>query len=463
MALFSIGTFQPWNEVDFRKKSRNLDLLSRGDYSPIAEELRIAYPKSDLPVRAVPLTTHYLATMSGRYTRPVVRRFLGQLPEEAWRKLTDTYTRSGIDAVMDKAEQALWTQNTVILVVLPDGLRKVRVMPVLPWQAEVTVSDPLRADSPEGWSKLEIQVPSAVAAGQVIYGTMTLTATEAWTEQGGRKVGIYRPDGTHGLGRIPVVILHRVAPDPGRWAGPVNEAVLNLAVTLCLQDADNENIIRHCAWPQRVIEGADIGQLVEEVQFGPDRLISLVKSDTASSTSPTLRVVQGQVPVSELASFAEHRIRLYCSLLGLDPTDFLRVNTSTTAAARRIQAQERAVLRSRILPVLAKGENDLARLVAEILNQSEPLQIPVQDLQVSVTYTEPVMSFDPVQEVTALEKRIQMGLSSPADLLAAEEGISRTEAQRRIERNLAEVRALAPAPSKAPVPEVEKPEPVVTE
>jgi len=84
-----IGNLSIVDQAEFARRSRQLDLLSRGDYSPIKDELAAAYPRSDLPVRAIPFVQRYVAELSGLYARPVVRRFRPHgLPADAYKKPT---------------------------------------------------------------------------------------------------------------------------------------------------------------------------------------------------------------------------------------------------------------------------------------------------------------------------------------------------------------------------------------
>ena len=439
----SLAEFTPFDVALFRKRSRQLDLLARGDFSPIPEEVRAAFPRSDLPVRAVPFAQRYVGELSGLYARPVVRRFQASgMVAESWKKLGEVYDGSRLDAVLDRIEQALWVQNSVLVVVMPDGLRRVRPVLALPWQVEVTVSDPLRADTPEGWSKVEIQVPRQVSAEQVLFGKMELTATHAWRDKGGERVGIFSADGTHPFGRIPVCVLHRIQPDEGRALAPVNEAVLNLQVALSLQLADSEMMIRHSAFPQKVIQNADLAQQVQEVLLGPDKVLALSKSDPTSAAGPTLAVVQGQLPVAQLTTWIDAQVRLYCAMLGLSADAFLKVNTALTASARLFAAQDRKALRDRVKPVLARAETDIARLVAQVLNLSGVQPLPADELTVDIAWQDATPPVDPQNEAQANLARMQQGVLTPDDIVAAEQGVSAGAARRLVDANLKRNREL---------------------
>lgn len=438
-----LGDLQLFNEAEFKRKSRQLDLLARGDFTPIREELSKAYPNTDLPIRAIPFVMRYVAELSGLYQRPVVRRFKGtSIAAETWQTLQAVYDASKLDVVLSQAEQALWTQNTVLLLVMPDRLGRVRVHQILPWQIElIEMDEPLAAADPASWTKIWLQVPVQVVNNTVIFGRMELTRTEAWRYKGADRIGIYQNNGGHPFGKVPLVVTHRVKPDDGRPCAPVNEAVLNLQIAISLQAADNELIIRHCAWPQKVIEGGDTKQAVETMTLGPDTVYNLTRTGDPNSPSPKMSVVQGQVPVTELVNFAEHQVRMYCAMLGLDPSTFIRVNTSVTAAARLFSAQDRAAQRDKILPVLDQLETDVMAMIVAVMQLGQPFPVPA-DLSVESAYQFYEPSADPLRDAQALALNIKMGMTSSADALAKEKGISRPAALAQVEQNIGESRDL---------------------
>ena len=445
-----IGNVSIWNEQAHQRKSRQLDQLSRGDYQPIAEEIAATYPNTNLAVRAIPFVERYVAELTGLYLRPVVRRFGPTgLAQAEWQRLQGVYAASKADPALANAETDLWLQNVVMLIALPSGPGQVAFLSIKPWQVDkIEVGDPLTAADPSTWASFKAQVPAQFTENNVVFGTLELTRTHAWRYIGGQRVGVYAPDGSHPFGRVPIAVAYRVAPDAGRPLPSVNEAVLNLQVALSLQQADNELIVRHCAWPQKVIENADVGQLLESIQHGPDKFMSLVRSGDPQAPAPTLRVVQGQVPVSELVAFAEHQIRLYCAMLGLDPSAFLRVNTAVTASARLFSSQDRKALRDKILPTLADLESQIVSLVTRVVALRGPGF--GQGLTVSVEYQQAEPSPDPQSEAQALTSEAALGLTSPVREVAKREGVGLTEARYIVQQNLADSRALGvipPAPT----------------
>ena len=441
-----IGNLGFWNEQQFRDDSRDLDQLSSGDYSPITRAIRRLYANTKMEVRAIPFVERYVAELAGLYGRPLLRSFPG-LDETQARQLLDVYRASGVDRSMAKVERALWTQNTVLLVVLPNGVGRVRVVPILPWQVtQIDVADPIDAADPANWSRLVASVPASVNNGQVVMGELEISETVARRQVGGSWRGLYNDEGSNPFGSLPVVAMHRTDPIQGRWCAPVNEAVLNLQISLSLQNSDNDLIVKECAYPQRVLEGATLRQQFEEIALGPDKVLAIMRSGDPDAPAPKLRVVQGQVPVTELVNYAEHKIRLYCSLLGMDPSSFIRTNTAVTASARLFAEQDRARHRSKLEPVLQAGESDLARLIAAVLQLREPLRFPTE-FGASCRWAVYAPSADPAQAANARSANYANGVSSPVRDVAREHGISERRARAMVDRNLAASRELGIIPA----------------
>ena len=442
MALFTFATITTQNVSQLQDRSRQLDELARGDFASIPRELALALPRTaDAQVRALPFAQRYVTELSGLYTRPSVRRFLATgISTAAWQKLTQTYADGRVDRAMDRIEKAVWVQNTVYALVIPRGLG-VQLLPVLPWQVAPTVADTLLADSPAGWSKVEILAPGTITDGVTTWGKITLTPTEAWREASGKKTGLYARDGSHPFGAVPLAMLQRESPTSGDVFAPLNESVRNLQIALCLHEADTELLVRHCAWPQKVITGAQVAQLVEEIALGPDKVFALTATGDPNAVPPRLEVVQGQLPLTELSGWVEGRIKLYCALLGIDPSAFLRVNTSVTASARLFSWQIRKEQIDRLKPLIEQFETDVARLVTVVLNQSGAVAIPA-DVQVAMTWQESMPSFDPQAEAVALKSETELGITSPVAHVAQRDGISLALARAKVEANLQASREL---------------------
>jgi hypothetical protein len=150
--------------------------------------------------------------------------------------------------------------------------------------------------------------------------------------------------------------------------------------------------------------------------------------------------------VAELVSFAEHEIRLYCSMLGLDPSTFLRVNTSVTAEARLFSAQDRQAQRSKIETVLQKLEADVLRMVCELLALQAPDGLALATATVSTSWYSASPSPNRQSDAQAATSEVALGITSPADPVMAREGCSREDALAMVKRNLKESRELGLIP-----------------
>jgi hypothetical protein len=442
-SLYSIAKVDTWNELKFQRQSRQLGQLLRGDFSSMASELSSAFPNTrGMQERYVPLVQRYAQELSGLYARPVVRRFLDSTaPIEALLKLQAIYRASRVDRALHQAHRALLVQNTIVLAVLPAGLGRVRVLVCEPWQVDWQVGDPLYADDVQSADKVCLRVPIKVVASSVVYGDLVITSQEIYLDRGGEQVPIYGGSTLNPFGRIPLVVLRGEDPLPGRPFAPVLEPLLNMAIALCVSESDTELLVHTQAWGQKVIEGAQISQQVEELQVGPDKVIALTNHDPGAPP-PRLTIVQGQPPLAQITGWNEARLRLLCSMFDLSPDAFLKVNTAVTASARAFDARDRAEAKARYEPILVQAEQELAQLVAAVVNLTDPLKVP-ETVAVDVTYPAYDPPVDPLHEAQALQAAVGLGIDSPVAVVAARDGVSPGEARRRVEANLKERAELA--------------------
>lgn len=445
MSLYSIAQAETWNRPEFQRKSLQLSQFLRGDFSSIARELARVFPNTEgLQERFVPLVQRFAHELSGLYSRPVVRTFSSPTASpEALAKLADLYLWSGVDRKLQDVHRMLLVQQTVVLLVLPDRLGRVRLQAFEPWQVEWTSGDPMRADDLSRATEVRLRVPVSVTATTIVYGDLVLTPTEAYIQKGGAKVPVYGNSTSNPFGRIPLVVLRSETPPPGRWAAAVNEPLLTMQLALCIAESDTELLVHTQAWGQKVIRNAQYGQQVETLQVGPDKVLALVNNDP-TAPPPELGIVQGQPPLSQITGWNESRLRLLCSMFDLSPDAFLKVNTAVTASARAYDARDREEAKARFLPVFADGERELAREVAAVSNLTEPLQIP-EDVSVAVQYTEAdMLPADPLAESQALASDLALGIRSRVEFVARRDGLTWAQAVARIQRNLADEASFRP-------------------
>lgn len=443
MGLFSIAQAETWNVLAFQRRSRQLSQLLRGDFSSIAAELARVFPNTDgLQERYVPLVQRYAHELSGLYARPVVRRFVDSTAATAdpFVKLQAVYKASGIDRTLHQVHRGLLIQNTMIVAVLPSSLGRVRVQAFEPWLVNWTVGDPMRADDVQSAESVKLRVPIKAAGNSIVYGDLVMTRDEIYLLRGGKHVPVYGTSTRNPFGKIPLVVLRGEDPQPGRPFAPVNEPLLTMALALCVSESDTELLVHTQSWGQKVLEGAQLAQQVEEMQVGPDKVLALYTMDP-TAPAPRLTIVQGQPPLAQITTWNEARLRLLCSMFDLSPDAFLKVNTAVTASARAFDARDRETAKARYEPVFVDAEQELAQLVAAVLNLTEPMQIPLT-VGVEIRYSSYDMPVDPLHEAQATQAEVGLGLISPVDLVADRDGITRVAARTKVENNLRERREL---------------------
>ena len=441
MALFAVGNLYPFDRVELQRKSRQLDDFARGDFASIASELAKAYQNTTgMQERYVPLVQRYVDELAGLYSPAPVRTISGSGGD----RLAAVYEDSALDEAFAEVEAVGRIQRTAVCLFLPDGPGRVRPLVLRPWQIEVEAGDPMRADDVQSADKVTIQVPQQVVAGQVIYGELVLTRSEIYRVRRAERIPVYGESFENPFvdGRYPIAVLRAGKPEAGRFFAPVNEPLLNLQVALCLQESDTEHLIRYQAYGQKVIEGATHAQQVEELKVGPDNILALIGGDP-QAPAPRLAIVGKDPPISQIVTWQESRIRLFASLLGISADAFLRVNTALTASARLFADQDRKKIRDKVRPKMAQFERAAARAVADVVNLTAAAPVNADAVSVVLRWADNVPSVDPLHDAQATNTRIEQGLTTAAEIIAEDKGITREAALELVRRNLAETRSLA--------------------
>tara|TARA_Y100000593_G_scaffold17120_1_gene34253 strand:- start:643 stop:2037 length:1395 start_codon:yes stop_codon:yes gene_type:complete len=458
MAFFQLHNVSVYDDSKFRKKSRQLDELLKGDFRSVKAELRDAFPNtSGLQERYLPLVSRFAHEMTaGLYTRPVLRKFKRKgIDKAVYQKLSTVYQKSKVDRFLLDVHRSLLCQGTVLIAVLPAGPDRVKLLSFNPWQFYVEPSSPMFADDLAMAKEVKVSVPiSSDSWGSVVYGTMCLSNDYAYIEQGGAQVPAFGDSVVNPLGRIPLVAVRMQAPLPGRFECPLNESLLSYAIGLMVSESDTELLVHHQAWGQKVMKNAQMGSMAEELQVGPDRILHLYNMDP-QTPGPELQIVQGNPPLAQITGWTESRLRLMCSMFDLAPDAFLKVNTAVTASARAADARDRKEGIDRVKPILVQAEQELASLIADVLNMSGAVQIPSDGLTVDINYSTYDPPVDPLHDAQAMMLQAQMGLVSPVQVVMDRDGLTRQQAIDKIKLNLSELRELGLAqqpgtePSKA--------------
>lgn len=429
---------ETWNVVEFRLRSRQLAQLMRNDFSSIKAELAKAFPKTaSIQERYVPFVWRYAHELSGMYSMAVLRNFVNRASAntDPFIKLKDVYQRSDVDRFLHNVHRKLLVQNTIIVTArpIPGVPNKVRLYAFEPWQVDVTPDDAMDAGDLTAAKMVRLQVPidaSYDALATVVYGTLVMTPQEIYIDGPGGKKPFIGNSTVNPFGRIPVIVLRGEDPLPGRWCAPLNEAVLKMAIALCLTESDTELLVHMQAWGQKVIKNAQPGQLVDEMQVGPDKVLALVNMDMSGGAGPELAIVQGQPPIAQMTNYQESRLRQMCSMLDLAPDAFMKVNTSVTGDARDADSDERDDAKQRYAGIFLAAEQELVELIGDCLNLQGAVKIP-KGTTVELQYTDP--DFGSGKDA---QGEVELGLTCPQEILATRKGMTLKAATDKVQANL---------------------------
>lgn len=443
-----------------RKRSERLDLALSGDFTWLQDELAQQFTDT------TKLTAHpyniprRVADMFARHYRlqPVQRLFTSSQRVD-FAKLREVYERSGIDASMLQIHRHLVIQQSQYVLVLPDSVRKVRLLRFSPWQVAITPGNHLFADDIAHAAEVRLLVEVArVSTGyQELshYGEIVLTPTEAWIEGADprgdvsavNKTSLYHPetndsdapDYSHpwaAEGRVPVWVIRSEEPHLGTSIPPIDEPLYHITTAFGIRVGDLAHVLHFQGHGQAVIEHQTPGGVADndELRLGADKVLHV--------TEGTFKIASPQAMVGEYTSFLEALLRWYALTSGIDQDQFMKAATARTAVSRRFDRLDRAEKRHDYAQLFHAFEGVIARAIVRVLNMSEQPLLP-EDVQVQVTFRDPPEPADPQAEVQARTMGYQAGELSRADYLAERDNLPRDRAMEKVARNIAEARLLA--------------------
>ena len=435
---YSWPTWQSHYLDDLRAQAEALDLLRRGDYSPVADHVSTMLRHADtLAYRYVPLVERYVQERGGIYDREPSRVWRALDDDlEARAKMRDIYSRSAIDDAMREALARLLVLQTVVVTVRPHPRDPRRVLVDAWGQHEVEVTagpDAISAHDLHSAEKVRIRVPVTASDDDSGYGWMVLTPTEAYIEAAGERTPVLGQTTTHNMGRVPVAFVHMVTPQRGRWCPPPDEALLAETLGLSLTLTDLEHSDRH-GYAQRMLirDSGDDGagfraQTEEKLPTGPEHWTMLPPGISGVS------VLEPRVDRAAKMQLIRERLRLFAELRGL-PSDSLLKSQYSSAAELALRERDREQARLPFARAMARLEDQVARLIA--MTTTTPAVPLPSDPGLSLRYATTVIETDAGAADRAAA--YASGEASPVDRIAARDNVSRAEAERRYRRNLAE-------------------------
>lgn len=351
------------------------------------------------------------------------------------------------------AEQAGVLQQAYVLAMLPDAKGQLRLHRFLPFEvACVEISDPWADDDIGAADKVVLMKPItppgnagllANVDGMSLWcAQVVLTKTEAYIEMpDGVRTGIYNPEMTNPLGRVPVVSTRRARPANGCGFFPeVANDVLSCHIGLTLVLSDCEFIARN-ETPTRIVALGDQSAAIPKmIPNTPMRIIPMPQVED-------IRELQSQAPIEKYIRAAETAIYYLSQYRYLRPEAYQA--SIVTGSARRADAEGFMEDRRRHESRTEKLEQDLADLMVDSYNAIQPRALPLSRADVSVNYRYVKAADNVLQEAQALEKLFALGLLDKVKEVSRLENVSMEEAARRLAerqaRNLADMKAVAAA------------------
>jgi hypothetical protein len=424
---------------DLRAQAEALDLLRRGDYTPVAEHISEVLRNADqLCYRYVPLVERYVSERGGLYDRAPSRVFRS-LTGEQIEKLRDVYRISGIDDEMRAALERLLVLSTVVVTVRPHP-REVRRVVVDCWgphEVEVTPgADPIRAHDLHSAERVRVRVPIDARDDQSSYAWMVLTASEAYIEAPDGRRPVYGSSIRHDFGRVPVAYVHQVDPQRGRWCPPPDEALLAETLGLSMMLTDLEHADRH-GYAQRMLirDSGDDGmgfrpQGEDKLPTGPEHWTMLPPGISGVS------VLEPRVDRAAKMQMIRDRLRMFAELRGL-PADSLLKSQYSSSTELALRERDRAKARAPYARSMTRLEDQVARLTSWT-SSTAGVPLPT-DPGLSLVYAEDVVDVD--SGATDRAKAYETGEASPVDRIAKRENVSRARALELYRRNREETAA----------------------
>ena len=436
----------------FRENSKQLEQFLDGDFSSMDDELREQFPnahRDGMTYSVIPVVPRYAHEMATLYPNGARRLFTPNqntrrqgatpLTAEQVRKLREVYRSSDIDGVMHKAHRRCTALNMQTLAVFPAGPRKVLVLPVSQHDVQYRAGNPLTVADIATHAIVSVRVPRRSEDGEVWWTEAVFTATEAYFKRGAEQFPIYGDSIKHDFGEVPLMTIRApgMAPPSGHYFSELPEDILRTQVSVNLADSDLGWGLKF-SWPQTFIqpgtEGGITQELVDNMPTGPSI------SSALPGAGSTATVLNKTAPVDAYKNFIETTIRNFAIMRDMSPDAFSKANAAKTAVSRAFDKVDRQDARNAWKLVFKRAENDLVRLVGWVCSKEGILDLPHEELRVSIEWPEWEVPTDPLHAAQARALDYQSGVDSPVRYVMRRFGVGMTEAMEMVRRNLDETR-----------------------
>ena len=433
---------------DFYRLSKQLSEFMRRDFSCIHKEIiPDLFPASydRRLARDVPIVESIAKEHATWYRREPTRMWnlpSGEpLSANQVRSLRRLYSALSVDKHMKRLNEMLVIQGTVCGIIVPQqgtsGLHQIMLFE--PWEMEVdpspTMSEDVQACAREG--EFRFRIPMASTHDRVSFGTMRVSSTHAFYEIDGKRVGVYKEDGSMPAefnGRVPIFVARLGIPNKGDFFAPIKTDIWASQCAVSIGFSDLDFAGRYSVWGQKVVTNATRAEL-ETMVMGPDRVLSI-------AADQKLEIVTANSNLNEYQQAQESFLRFVSLHNNLNPQTF--VKGSLTGLSKMLDLHDRDSIRQDQVLALRACEQELYAALRIVLNAGVKSDSwPRAD--VAVDFKEIPMPENKLQLQQAQRMTFEDGTSSPSLELAREANISREEAQRRVFENLEEYKKVREA------------------
>tara|TARA_R110000824_G_scaffold7383_2_gene33141 strand:+ start:500 stop:2071 length:1572 start_codon:yes stop_codon:yes gene_type:complete len=434
------STWRSNSEILFKMYSRSTE--------DAQEQQRKLYPTNyqNHVARTVPWVWRVARELGGSlYLREPSRDFVfrrnevggdegSPLPDATQRLINRVYKGADVNSWLKYChELTIATGNAAIFVMpLPTVLGVRLVCPPI-HQVEVALDDPF-STSELDVSKAWFRVPLGrdPESNLTTYGVAEITReTATWVDGPLSGRGIYAEDGSNPIGEVPLIQLRRSPAEPGRWFSAEPADLLDAQRALNHDYTDLGTISRLQGFAQGYIKGMDAESVSNLQGLGPNSFVGLWEEAELgfASPSPDLKGYLDQV---------ESYVRTVTSVNSLNPSSLMNKSAGATAISKLVELQDREIERATHENQFIRAEQRLYRLMSKWINhlRGQPNLLPPADVKVTYRHAEPPT--DPLHSAQSSELRIKLGLSSSVSELMTQRGLTREEATRLVQENIAE-------------------------
>ena len=420
---------------------------------------KILYPKNGgrHELRFVPFVWRVVREKTPQRIERYFRAVDGSALDADTLALIDSvYLRAGVERAMRSARKQLVALNQSTVWVWPDANGfDLKAFTVPPHRQAVAVGDPLSEDenSVKAW-ELEVPTGAESSIGMVRVGVAHIEKGVAYwrstleTENGAPLWQIEGVDpGVNPLGQMPVAMMRGEDVEAGYWWVAMPESLLLTQRALNMGFTTSGVTAAFQGFSQMYTKGVSAGSL-KELATGPETCVGLPDKDSELGYA---------TPGADLAGTSEvlsQYLQASVSSEGLSPQTFLK-SSGITALAKRIENQSRDAERRWDMDTIERAEQrvyDLLRAWLRILRGVDILP----PAKVSIEVRDVVDVVDPLHDAQARALDIYSAQTDEIAARAKRDGVSQSEARRRVldsievTAELARARANAGAPM-APV------------